>query len=316
MESSTTWQDTATALGTLLAVAVALAVAITEITRSIRLDKETKAAQRIATAGLVSAWVEEHYEPNESGSAYIRFVSVHLANEANEPVFRVTASIGVGLQTRPIGPLAVPAPIPVLPPRKTLTWDITLPLRAHDDTQYPCVEMGFSDSSDRRWLRDFDGSLRETTGQPARLLNSEDAQSAERQMGRLGDPENPIAVAAGFLNVVSQSEANFDDLALLVAPEARGWATVTQEDLTMMKDDLSDYGLAGFVHYPAPRVAYVKILPEALQLQVLEGGDSLVVDAKIITLTYIPERGWRVFSYGSPTEADRILFPHGSLLNG
>ena len=36
-------------------------------------------------------------------------------------------------------------------------------------------------------------------------------------------------------------------------------------------------------------------------------------DVQILTLTYLPDRGWRIFSHGPATEADRIKFPTGSL---
>lgn len=312
MSTAATWQDTASAVGTLLAVGVALGVAIVEIVRSAKASKKREKAERLATAGLVSAWVDEQYLPNTDGSAYIRQVLVNLANGANEPVFRVTASIGVGWETRSIGPLAVPAPIPVLPAHRTLSWDITLPLRAHDDTQSPCVEMGFSDSSDRRWLRRFDGSLVETTGTTSRLVDNEDMGRAEGQIGR-GDIGNPMAVAISFLNLLAEDPRDIDVLRMMLAPEAPGWADLDEMALTRLKEDLSDYGLGGYVSYPAPHVAYVKILAPAATHQVVQGGDPVTVQATIITLTYVPERGWRVFSYGRATEADRILFPEGSL---
>jgi hypothetical protein len=309
-----TWQDTASAVGTLLAVAVALAVALVEIVRSARSSKRLRETQRLSTAGLVSAWVDEQYLPNAAGSAYIRHARACVANEANEPVYNVAVTIGVGYKTRSIGPLAVPVPIPVLPARKTLAWDISLPLRAHDDTDSPCAEIAFTDSSNRRWLRRFDGSLIETTSSPGQLVMDEDFAEAQRQVGRLDDPGNPMVVAMAFLSLFSEDELDMEKLQTVIAPEAPGWHNLAQEDMAWVMEELSDYGLGGYVSYPAPHVAYVKILPpSATALRVEGSGPVEITGAKIITLTYLPERGWRVFSYGPPTEADRILFPEGSL---
>lgn len=313
MEDLTTWQDTATAIGTLVAVLVSVGVAMFEIARSGNANRKRQQAERIATAGLVAAWVEDEYVPNDDGTVYIRRAKVHLANEANEPVFRVTVSVGVGFKTRSIGPLSVPAPIPVLPPRRSLSWDITLPLQAHDDTESPCAEMGFTDSSNRRWLRKFDGSLVETTGKTSQLMDSGDEGGADGQIGRPADPGNPMVMAMAFLGLVEDPEIDLDLMRQVLAPEAKGWEDMDEADFASLKHDLSDFGFGGFVSYPAPHVAYVKIIPQTTSRRVVAGGDQVQVEAKIITLTYLPGRGWRVFSYGPPTEADRILFPEGSL---
>ena len=72
MHSVVPWQDTAAAIGTLLAVMVSLGIAIFEIVRSKRLRDRTREEGRFVTAGLVSAWVAETYEPDDDGSVYIR----------------------------------------------------------------------------------------------------------------------------------------------------------------------------------------------------------------------------------------------------
>jgi len=314
MPPATTWQDTATATGTLLAVVVAVGVAIFETVRSARARRALERKERIATAGLVSAWVEERYTPNEDGSAYVRDLRLHLANESNEPVFRVTVSVGVGYEPRSIGPLSVPAPIPVLPARRALSWDISLAVRAHDDTESPCAEVGFTDSSNRRWLRNFDGSLVETTGQTSTLLESTDRERGERQLGREADPANAMAVALAFLYALDSAEVDLEEFRGLLAPEASGWDDLDDESRAEICDNLSGYGVGGFVRYPAPHVAYVKVLPEEMADHVVAtGGEMMPVEAQIITLTYQPDRGWRVFSYGAATEADRILFDEGTL---
>ena len=93
--------------------------------------------------------------------------------------------VGVGFYTRTIGPLSVPKPIPVMPARQTLTWDITVPLAAHDDTQSPTAQIGFTDTAGRRWFRHFDGTLVETAGQVAQALETDEWETVAReQMGR------------------------------------------------------------------------------------------------------------------------------------
>ncbi len=313
MAQPATWQDTATAVGTLLAVAVAVGVALYESIRAARLRRSAKEKERVATAGLVSAWVEETYTPNEDGSAYVRRLTLHLDNESNEPVFRVTVTVGVGYDTRSIGPLAVPAPVPVLPARRALSWDISLAVRAHDDTGFPCAEVAFTDSSDRRWLRKFDGTLAETTGLTATLMERSDPERGERQLGRDADPSNAMAVALAFLHSLEASEVHLDEFRGLLAPEARGWDDFDDDTRAEIAASLSSYGVGGFVQYPAPHVAYVKVVPEHIADHVVAGGDSLPVEASIVTLTYIPDRGWRVFSYGAATEPDRIPFQAGTL---
>jgi hypothetical protein len=131
------WQDTAQGVGTLLAVFVAVAAFLWEALRARRLEEErdlvlaeqVRRDQR-AAAGAVFAFVVDRYTPDPETSSYAREVLVHVGNEGNHPVFNVMVSIGVGFYPRTIGPLSVPKPIPVMPARQTLTWDITVPLAA------------------------------------------------------------------------------------------------------------------------------------------------------------------------------------------
>ena len=143
------WQDTAQGVGTLLAVFVAVAAFLWEALRARRLEKERDVAlaqqarrDQRAAAGAVFALVVDRYTPDAERSSYTREALVHVGNEGNHPVFNVMVSVGVGFYTRTIGPLSVPKPIPVMPARQTLTWDITVPLAAHDDTQSPTAQFG------------------------------------------------------------------------------------------------------------------------------------------------------------------------------
>lgn len=67
MEASATWQDTATAIGTLVAVFVSLGIAVAEIVRNDRLRRQVERGERRSVAGLVTAWVEDRYVRDESG---------------------------------------------------------------------------------------------------------------------------------------------------------------------------------------------------------------------------------------------------------
>jgi hypothetical protein len=317
MQTSPSWQDTATAIGTLLAVAVALGIALAGGVSAIRTRRRTERLQKIATASLVSGWVEDTYVPTLDGRAYVRRAIVHLANESNEPVFNVYVSIGVGWHPRSIGPLSVPASIPVLPPRRSFSWDISVPLRAHENTYSPRAETSFMDSSGCRWVRGLDGSLREVTDEPAQLVSADsevDRANAEVQQGRM-DAYNPMAAAISFVNILSyDTSVDLEQLRQVLDPEAAGWKSLDAAQANTLREEFADYGLAGFVSYPAPQVAYVKLAPVELAGHQVVNGPVPISDARIITLTFTHEHGWRVFSYGAaPTEPDRIQFPNGAI---
>lgn len=122
-----------------------------------------------------------------------------------------------------------------------------------------------------------------------------------------------MAVALAFLYAVEAAEVELDDVRGLLAPEARGWDDFDDETRSELAATLSGYGVGGFVQYPAPHVAYVKVVAEDMADHVVAGGESFPVEATIITLTYMRDQGWRVFSYGAATEPDRILFDTGTL---
>lgn len=315
-------------MGTLGAVLVAVSVAVVEAIRARRAraerDEVTKRQAELehrAAASVVSTWVEEAFIPNEDTSAYIRHAVVNISNEGTEPVFNLTSLIGVrddaGQDVRAIGPLSVPTPIPVLPPRRQLSWDITIPLFAHGDVVSPCATVAFSDPNGNRWVRDFDGSLKETTGQDARLFDASDenAEEAIKQLGTISDAYNPMAVALLFLSCCTADETDFDlaSFQSTLAPEAPGWSNLTAESISTLREELTDYGLGSFATYPAPFVAYIKIIHEQDKDLQLVAGEGLVMHVKILTMTFNFERGWRVFGYGPPIPPNRILFPSGTL---
>lgn len=316
------WQDTAQGVGTLLAVFVAVAAFLWEALRARRLEKERDVAlaqqarrDQRAAAGAVFALVVDRYTPDAERSSYTREALVHVGNEGNHPVFNVMVSVGVGFYTRTIGPLSVPKPIPVMPARQTLTWDITVPLAAHDDTQSPTAQIGFTDTDGHRWFRHFDGTLVETTGQVAQALETDESETVAReQMGRMEDRQNPLAVAMAFLNQIMAEPGAFveDDFRSLLAPEADGWTDFTVDQVPALRQDLGEYGVGTMPAYPAPYVAHVKIVKSKDAIGKVIAGEGMVIEAKIITLTYSPERGWRVYGFGLPLAPDSLLFPPGT----
>ncbi len=317
------WQTTMAAFGTVGSAALAATVAVVSTRRERRareerdqLASDQAASEHRRPASLVSAWVDEGYTPNADGRTYTRSAAVHIANEGDQPVFDVSALIGVGFKTRNIGPLAVPNRIPVLPPRRELVWDITLPLLAHQDTESPCAAVRFTDSSGARWTRSFNGSLAETTGSEARLSAVQgDENTALEQLGDLSEPHNPMVVAVEFLSLLQESAEDLDLDALLetLAPEATGWKGLTALDVAAMRREVAGYSFGTMPYYAVPQVAYIKLLPSpGPAVHVVTGEGDLDVHVKFLTLTFAQGRGWRVFGFGR-VPVERILFPPGTL---
>lgn len=317
------WQDTAQGVGTLLAVIVSVAAFLWEARRVRKVEKERDDAlaeqvrrDQRAAAGAVFAWVDDRYTPDPERSSYARKAVVHVGNEGNHPVFNVMVSVGVGFHTRTIGPLSVPTPIPVLPARRTLSWDITLPLAAHIDTQSPAAQMGFTDPDGRRWFRHFDGTLEETTGQVSKAVETNEGDTGARdQLGPMDDPRNPMAVAMALISQIEAEPGEFveDDFRSLLAPEADGWTGFNFDRLAVLREELGDYGIGTMPSYPAPFVAHVKLLKsDSPNLQVIVGEGMVMESKTFITLTYAPERGWRVFAIGPPLAPDVLMFPPGT----
>ncbi|MCM3849555.1 hypothetical protein ND486_25500 [Pseudonocardia sp. DR1-2] len=302
-------------------MAVAVTVAIVETVRARRARKETEevkasqaAEKRREAAVCISGWIEEKYLPDKEGAVYIRYATAHLFNSGAEPVSNVSASVGVGWPTRSLGPLSIPAPLS-LPPQRELQWDLTIPLLAHDDTQSPMLEVQFTDPNGLRWHRKFDGTLSEITNEKSKLFDSSDEAAAHAQIGRV-NPMNPMAITLAFVQAMTSNPRERAVVDSFLAPEAAAWKSTPEEELDAIAEELNRYGLALFVHYRAPHVAYVKfVTPDHENLQVAFGS-VVIEDARFITLTFVRERGWRVFSYGGAlSDPDKILFPPGALTN-
>ncbi|MFE7203336.1 hypothetical protein ACFU8R_24015 [Pseudonocardia alni] len=318
------WQTTVAAVGTIITVTVALYVAMRESrgAKKARADAATERSNREREdrrrgARLVAGWVEEEYFPSSDGSAYIRKAVAHISNEGDQPVFQVAAAVHVG-SGRSIGPLAIPQIIPVVPPRRDLRWDITIPLLAHDDTESPHLEVRFSDPNGNRWTRSPNGDLVETTGEEARLFGT-DLSEADIA-GQVGRPDslNPWMVAHAFVTLLQEGyDLDNDVFKDILDPVVGQWRESPRETATAIRDDLQNRGFTGFARYPAPHVARI-ILPiqEQGNSQVVVG-DVVALDASVIQLTYLRHQGWRVFSYhfsgAGVFPPDRIPFAPGSL---
>ena len=287
-----------TAVGTVGATLVAVMLAW----RGLRRDRD-------ATARVVAAWVTDEYEPRADGSSYNRIVKVHIANEGDEPVFDATVSLLVGSFKTPLGPLSVPPVVSVIPPRRELVYDISVPLLAHGGAWNPLVELWFADPKCRRWHRDSIGALSEVTGQKTRWSEP----VVELDEAQLGDQSllNPMTIALAFLAGLQDEGTSADNFKVLIAPEAVGWDAV---DWIQVRTELARYQPTSMVSYPAPRIARIKLSgDQSLEGRVALGERMQLSDYKFLTLTMSPQRGWRVFSVGDAVPPEAIYFG-GSLL--
>ncbi|WP_140416338.1 hypothetical protein [Arthrobacter globiformis] len=317
------WWDAWQAFGTVGATAIALLLALLGGVRAkmaeaaLAREREERAkADRLATASLVSAWVESGYEASDDGTHYLRRGSVNVANESNEPVFDVHVVVGIGRPAVQIGPLAVPTPIPVLPPRRHRNWDISLGLLGHggglDLPSDPVAKIYFTDSRGVRWERNFEGKLVE----PAE--GNHEPAAEEEALKQLGDPTNsfnPIWMAVEFLNLLRREDppVTAAEISPMLAEKAAGWSDMNDEALRNLGQELEDYGMATHVWYAAPQVAYVRLVEGGMPTGPQTAGYQ-EVQVRIITLVFYAGRGWRIFSVGGgATQPDWIEFPEGAI---
>ncbi|MEE6273334.1 hypothetical protein V2J56_08240 [Georgenia sp. MJ206] len=328
-----TWWDALTAVGTVLAVFSAVCVAVYEGFRARRSDQslrrnleeqaqreriaqtEQEARERIAVASLVAGVVEQTYEVSEDRSHYVRQVILALINESPEPVFDLAVVVAKSHPPIPVGPLAVPASIPVLPSQTRRSWDISFGIVASGDRHpvlgtYPTVEVLFTDSKGVRWERSYDGSLVEFEVKDG--LSYHRPESGERQLGELGNHFNPMPTVLAFLHALREDDVGFPDVEEFVSPTTRSWAAMAPGDYAHMAARLKGHGLAAHAWYPAPRVAWVRTLHD----DVVNGTYSekiTIAPSETLTLCFLPDLGWRVFGVGAALEPDWIPFPAGSL---
>lgn len=323
-----TWWEAASALGTVGAVVVALLLAAGEGARARRAERalaKERADQRADAeerqAGMVSAWVEIQATPSEDGSHYERKATVHVANESDRPVYNANVCIGVQNALNrwtPVGPLAVPLPLPVLASRSRQSWDITIPLLACSIEggtimSGPTAAIAFTDSSGERWTRNFDLALTRQSAAGEAALFAIDPEYGEEQMGQIENPFNPVTTVLSFLNALGRDGPDWELVSHLLDPGADGWAKMTDDQWVEAAKDWSQLGIAAHVHYPAPRIAYVKTLTDDAADQRVEGPGYVEVPMTIFTLRFVRGEGWKVFSIGGPTPAHMIEFPEKDL---
>lgn len=229
------WWDAAQAVGTLAAVLVALGLAMWEAVRHRRTRRELadlKAAEGIRyeeqQAGLVSAWVESEYLPSEDASHYEQIARVQVANESAEPVFNVHVVVGLGNPVVQIGPISVPVPIPVLPPRHVRSWDISLALLAHTPPVgsmlgQPVARVDYTSASGLRWHRDYQGVLSTSQGSSTPIFDF-DPEAGEKQLGDLANAFNPMQVAYTLYGAaIDDSPPPAEKVAIRLARTAPAW---------------------------------------------------------------------------------------------
>lgn len=268
--------------------------------------------EKAASARFVSAWVTDEYQPRDDGSSYKRVVQLHVANESNEPVFNAMVNVHIGRGETPLGPLAAPAPISVIPPRRERVFDISVPLLTHADSWYPRATLTFTDPTGRRWLRELNGELQDVSKQGA-AWSKKPGQGDERQIGNQESVFNPMLVTLMFLSGLRDEETRTEDLFVLLAPEAPGWENA---DWDKLRSELEDFQPTSMVDYPAPRIARIKLSGDkSLEGKQVEGnGNPLELDIYMfITLTLDPHGGWRIFGVGGSVPPDAIYFD-GSLV--
>ena len=156
---------------------------------------------------------------------------MHLANESDEPVFRVELLCGIQTEKGPIqlGPLSAPPIIPVLPAKREFTYDITMGLLgfgdfAHDSFRGLVARVAFRDGKDKLWQRGFDGKLEKVQRpQPATITEASD-DLAFAQASPLDNLYNPRAAVFAFADVAANEDVSDLEFGELLSTQASGWA--------------------------------------------------------------------------------------------
>lgn len=291
----------ATALGTVGATAIALWLASRGAWR-----------ERNQIARVVSVWVTDEYLEREDEPAYRRRVVLHVTNESDEPIFNARVNVMVNDPPVRLGPLTAPPVLSVIPPRRELTFDLTVPFRAHEGTWSPRAEMFFTDPSGRRWNRTAAGELHDVTGEASTW--SATVPFDERQFGRQDSFDNPMLVAVSFLSSLIDGTPSAE-LTIALAPEAAGWA---QADWAELRERLEGFNPTSMVDYVTPCIARVKLVnaPDLEGRSVVGEGMALPIEVQYVTLTRSASRGWRIFSVGGTNSPDEIPLPDDAFASG
>lgn len=157
------------AIATLLAVVVALVAIV--------LDRRGRTAEeRRAQARRVSAWIsgwQASMEANDYGGPVFGVTHGIISNASNEPVYRLLAwrvlypggpATGEELMRDRSLPGSDPVAIDVVPPGR---FALGLPEFVPGMLKRPAVEISFTDSGGRHWIRRLDGKLVEIKSPPA-----------------------------------------------------------------------------------------------------------------------------------------------------
>jgi hypothetical protein len=265
-------------------------------------DRRRRSPERL------SAWIDDKYVSDPSGGL-VRRAHVHISNVGDQPVYDLLVVVGHGYTSSDVarlGPLGVPL-VAVVSPGREEVWPIHDQLKSFETVGVLRVEVSFRDSAGRWWTRQFDGGLKRWYRGRARVVSAkspEHAALAEAQMG-VASLDNPLTVAMIFKSLLSQedSEERLMSLRLLSTPESvEAWG-----DYAATKEMLEDHGMSTLPNYPAPGIAYVKLMPNVDEPIVVTG--PMLMEVSILTLQYRQELdppGWRVHQVGAPAPPDQM----------
>ena len=287
-----------TTIGTVGAVVVALAIALTQAGVAIVLSILQRRQARRKVGSLVSAWVEHEYAPSSSGEYYQRTVFLHLASESDEPVFRVELLCGIQTEKGPIqlGPLSAPPVIPVLPAKREFTYDIAMGLLgfgdfAHDSFRGLVARVAFRDRKDKLWQRGFDGKLEKVRKPNPAIITEASDDLAFATAGPLDNLYNPRAAVFAFADVAANEDVSDLEFGQPLSTQAPGWAKSPLALIKEFRTMLCELNVATHVWYPTPRIAYVRMFTE-------QAGGKIPQEMDIITLVWRGGLGWTLFGVG------------------
>lgn len=310
------WWEALTAIGTVSAVVVAIAISLGDAISNRKALKQERQKADERTATLVSAWVETNYIPSQSGSRYDKISVLKISNESDEPVYDVSVNIALQGPFRQIGPLAVPSPIPTLAPRTVRQWDISAGLLAHDHDESlqtfvePVARIIFTDPRKQRWQRNYTGVL-EKSPKEEQEINTDLTPENELQIGPFSRL-NPLVIAMAFLAALKEEkDPNVSSFPGTLDPQADGWKKLTREAWAELRQQAFYYAIPTHVWYRTPRVAYVRLINESQLDEPFTPEKSGEFTVDIITLVFRGSLGWRVFSFG-PTPPEWIEFSPGA----
>ena len=265
--------------------------------------------EKTEPARLVSSWVTTTYSPSADGESYHKSTILHIANQGEEPVFDVDINISVGYSRHFVGPLSVPHPLSVIPPRGELVFDLSTPLLGLVDDHDPKSTMTFTDARGKRWRRNNDGTITDSVLQGRWVTGPETSDLLDIPAGR-NALYSPIAVAEYFLAYLLQISTENDDSILksicsYIYPTSPIDST---EYIIELSKRYSHYAFTSMADFPTPYVAYVKITGDPQLVGKMVSGDGKLIEVSIITLVFSRKNGWGIYSIGKPVDPGKITF--------